>query len=154
MPHVAALSTLERRGDVHLFVISAVGILSFSVALILLEHLLRGGKRDASIDSEFPGGGRYLLSLWQYLGRRADGLRTLNRLIDRTTATGARDLVRVANAARAIGEFRDANDFFKAANKTSPNNPEVNTPWGEMQLDKGDPDAQTSFQLALKAQAA
>ena len=133
---------------------------SRSMALRARAHIARGRYADAEKLLSGPAGrepasdAALELGLLQiYLGRRADGQRTLNRLIDRTTPTTARDLVRVANAARAVGEFRDANDFFQAANKMSPNDAAVNTPWGEMQLDKGDPDAGTSFQLALKAQA-
>jgi tetratricopeptide (TPR) repeat protein len=112
------------------------------------EKLLTGpAGREVASDAALELG---LLQL--YLGRRTDGLRTLNRLLDRSRPATARDLVRVANASRAVGEFQEANNFFQAANKMSPNDPAVNTPWGEMQLDKGDPDAATSFQLALKAQ--
>jgi tetratricopeptide (TPR) repeat protein len=133
---------------------------SLAAALRARAEIARGRYAEAEklligpAGREVAGDAALELGLLQmYLGRRADGERTLDRLIDRTNGTTVRDLVRVARAARAVGEFNSANDFFRAANKASPNNPAVNTPWGEMQLDKGDPDAPTSFRLALEAQA-
>ena len=113
------------------------------------EKLLVGpAGRDVASDAALELG---LLQI--YLGRRADGQRTLNRLLDRSNPTGARDLVRVAQAARALGEFNDANEFFKQANRISANDAAVNTPWSEMLLDKGEAEqAMTGLQIALKAQ--
>ena len=133
---------------------------SRSAALRARAEIARGRYAEAEklligpAGREVGGDAALELGLLQmYLGRRTDGLRTLNRVLDRTPQATARDLVRAALASSAIGEFQDANQFFKAANKASPNDPAVNAPWGQMQLEKGEPDAGTSLRLALEAQS-
>ena len=87
------------------------------------------------------------------LGRRADARRTLNRLLDGANPdSGTADLVRLGIAARALGEFQEANGFFRDANRLSPDDPAVNTAWGELFLEKyNTADALKSFQAALGA---
>lgn len=87
-----------------------------------------------------------------YLGRRAEGTRRLRQVADRLDPRTAADYLRVARAARALGEFEDANAFFRNANRLTAGDVEINTAWGELFLEKHNPgDAMKSFQEALKA---
>ena len=57
---------------------------------------------------------------------------------------------RGALAARALGAYRQANSFLRAAAQASPSDPAVQTTWGELFLEKyNNPDALRSFQDAL-----
>lgn len=88
-----------------------------------------------------------------YLGRRAAGERTLNGVLDRSPQRSAADFLRLGLAARALGDFREANSYFREANRLAPGDAIVNAAWGEMFLEKGEMgEAQTSFQVALKTQ--
>ncbi|MBM3819461.1 MAG: tetratricopeptide repeat protein [Acidimicrobiia bacterium] len=87
-----------------------------------------------------------------YLGRRQDGQRTLQGVLNRSDDDDADDLLRLAEASRALGEFRQANDYYREASRQSPGNAEVETGWGELFVEKYDPaNAMQSFQAALKA---
>ena len=93
-----------------------------------------------------------------YLGRRADGIRRLRQLTSRLDARTARDYLRLARAASALAGFQDAqafkeaNSFFRDANRLAPDDPDINAAWGELFLDKHNPaDAMTSFGVALKS---
>jgi tetratricopeptide (TPR) repeat protein len=92
-----------------------------------------------------------------YLGRRADGIRRLRLLTGRLASRTARDYFRLAQAASALAGFQDAqafkeaNGFFRDANKLAPDDPDINAAWGELFLDKHNPaDAMKSFQEALR----
>jgi tetratricopeptide (TPR) repeat protein len=92
-----------------------------------------------------------------YLGRRADGIRRLRLLTGRLAPRTARDYFRLAQAASALAGFQDAqafkeaNGFFRDANKLAPDDPDINAAWGELFLDKHNPaDAMKSFQEALR----
>lgn len=88
-----------------------------------------------------------------YLGR-ADGTRMLQSVLARSDDSSPADLLRLGLAARALGRFQDANGFFRDAAALAPNDPAVNTAWGELFLEKYNrPEAVTSFQAALKASA-
>lgn len=93
------------------------------------------------------------LGLLQYsLGRRSEARRTLQRLLggDVTTAT-ARDFARAGRAARALGQFDDANGYFREAIAEAPTEAVIDTHWGELFLEKHNhADAAKSFQSALK----
>ena len=55
-----------------------------------------------------------------------------------------------ALAARAVGSFREANRLFRAAAQGAPDDPAIQTSWGELFLEKyNHPDALASFQAAL-----
>jgi tetratricopeptide (TPR) repeat protein len=87
-----------------------------------------------------------------YLGRRADGRRTLDRLMNSSRGTTAADFLRRGLAARALGEFEDANVAFREANKAAPDDAVINNAWGELLLEKYNvQDALKSFQIAAKA---
>jgi tetratricopeptide (TPR) repeat protein len=92
-----------------------------------------------------------------YLGRRADGVRRLRQLTSRLDPRTARDYLRLAQAATALAGFQDAqafkeaNTFFRDANRLAPDDPDINAAWGELFLDKHNPgDAMKSFQEALR----
>jgi cellulose synthase operon protein C len=88
-----------------------------------------------------------------YLGRKDEGVRGLDRLIDTLQPKTPADLMRAGQAARATGAFKDANDvFFREANRAAPDDPAINIAWGELLLEKAErTDAQKSFELALEA---
>lgn len=89
------------------------------------------------------------------LGRRAEGRRTLTRLVQSVTPRTAAEYLRLALANESLGAFREANDEdFREANRLAPNDPLVNAEWGDMLRDKGEvADAQKSYQIVLKADA-
>jgi cellulose synthase operon protein C len=89
-----------------------------------------------------------------YLGRRDQANRGLNRLVDTLQPRTPADLLRMAQAARALGEFRDANTFFQEADRAQPKDPDINTAWGDLFLEKAEKEqAQKSYQMALEADA-
>ena len=92
-----------------------------------------------------------------YLGKRADGIRRLRVLTGRLSPRSARDFFRLAQAASALATFqdaqafKDANSYFRDANKLAPDDPDINAAWCELFLDKHNPaDAMKSFQEALR----
>jgi tetratricopeptide (TPR) repeat protein len=90
-----------------------------------------------------------------YLGRRADGLRTLNRLTQVVAPNTAAEYMRLGLAAQALGAFQDANAFFRSANRLVPQDALINLAWGELFLEKYNrADAMKSFQAALEADPA
>jgi cellulose synthase operon protein C len=92
------------------------------------------------------------------VGRRAEATQTLRRLLNLNPRSAA-DNLRMAQAAVALARetsdtdlFKDANDWFRAADKQAPNDPIINTAWGELFLEKYELDeAMKSFKLALTA---
>ena len=85
------------------------------------------------------------------LGRRADAARTLQGVLTRSPENTPRDLMRLGLAARALGRFQDANGYFRDASAQAPDDPMVNTAWGELFLEKYNrADAMKSFQAALR----
>ena len=87
-----------------------------------------------------------------YLGRQQEGARILQLVVARGPENTARDLMRLGLAARALGGFEDANGFFRDAIRLAPDDPAINTAWGELFLEKYNrADALRSFQAALKA---
>ena len=89
--------------------------------------------------------------LLQRRGRVAEARRFLASVIDRgMRSVNAADQFRGALAARAIDGFRDANRLFRLAAQTAPDDPAIQTGWGELFLEKyNHPDALASFQAAL-----
>jgi tetratricopeptide (TPR) repeat protein len=93
------------------------------------------------------------------LGRRAEGRRTLQRVLNLGEAGTAAESLRLALAAQALATsladvdlFHEANAHFRNANRLAPDDAVINAAWGELFLDKQElPDAQRSFQLALEA---
>lgn len=103
-----------------------------------------------------PGGDAALeLGLLEiYLGRRTEAARRLDRLTDVSAASTTADFIRMGRAARALGQFQDANGYFRNANTISPDDVETNIAWGELFLEKKQPDALRSFQIAIKGDPA
>jgi len=91
-----------------------------------------------------------------YRGQRPQGRRTLEQvLLGAQDAVTASDLARAARAARALGRFEDANTLFRDANRLTPDDPAINTAWGELFLEKfNKAEATQSFQAALKVDPA
>jgi tetratricopeptide (TPR) repeat protein len=88
-----------------------------------------------------------------YLGKRAEGTRTLERLINTSPQNTAADFVRLGEAERALGQFQQANADFRQANSLSAESVAANIGWGELFLEKYNrSDAAKSFQAALMAE--
>jgi tetratricopeptide (TPR) repeat protein len=99
--------------------------------------------RDAALE---------LGQLYLYLGRRPEGIRLLQAVLTRGPQNSPADLLRLGLAARALGRFQDANAFLRSAAGQVPDDPVINTAWGELFLEKyNNADAVRSFQTALKA---
>ena len=91
--------------------------------------------------------------LQMYLGRRQDARRTLQRVLDGPEPRSAADFTRGGRAARALGQFKVANDeYFRRGNRLAASDVALNTAWGDLFLEKFDrPNALKSYQDALKA---
>jgi cellulose synthase operon protein C len=86
-----------------------------------------------------------------YLGRRADGTRTLQTVLNRSADGSPLDLMRLGLAARGLEQFQEANGYFRNASGLAPDDPVINTAWGELFLEKYNrADAVKSFQSALR----
>jgi cellulose synthase operon protein C len=88
-------------------------------------------------------------------GRRVEAMRTLSLILSRDIAgASAADYVRAGRAARALGRFQQANDFFREAVAQAPTDVTANIAWGELFLEKHNrTDAARSFQAALRSDA-
>jgi len=86
------------------------------------------------------------------LGRRDDGRRILDQIVERLEPRTPADYLRMGRAAQALGQSHDANGFYRGGNKAAPQDVAINTAWGRLFLEKYDPkEALKSFQDALKA---
>jgi tetratricopeptide (TPR) repeat protein len=105
--------------------------------------------------TENPGGHAALeLGLLQlHVGRRPEGRRTLQLVVlNEGNSANARDLARVARASQALGRHQDANTLYREASTLAPNDPAINTAWGDLFHEKYDnAEAMKSYQAALKA---
>ena len=86
------------------------------------------------------------------LGRRQDGTKTLEGVLTRgRDPSTAADYLRLGLAARALGQFEDANGYLREAAALAPDDVMMNTAWGELFLEKyNKQDATKSFQAALR----
>jgi tetratricopeptide (TPR) repeat protein len=110
----------------------------------------------AAATAEAPASDAALeLGLLQWrLGRRDAASTTLEGVLTRAEAETAADYVRSGIAARALGQFEDANAYFREAAALSPDDVGMNTAWGELFLEKyNKQDAARSFQAALRIDA-
>src|SRR5919201_2575508 len=109
------------------------------------EKLLAGPAASA------PGGDAALElgKLHLYIGKKAEGTRTLQRVINASPQNTAADFVRLGEAERALGQFQQANADFRQANSLAPDSVAANIGWGELFLEKYNrSDAAKSFQAA------
>jgi tetratricopeptide (TPR) repeat protein len=92
--------------------------------------------------------------LQRMLGRR-EALRTLTLILSRdVVAASAPDYVRAGRAARALGRFQQANDYFREAIAQAPTDLAANVAWGDLFLEKHNrADAARSYQAALRTNA-
>jgi len=89
-----------------------------------------------------------------YIGKRTEGTRTLERLINASAQNSAADFVRIGEAGRALGQFQQANADFRQANSLAADNVAANIGWGELFAEKYNrSDAAKSFQAALMVEA-
>jgi tetratricopeptide (TPR) repeat protein len=71
-----------------------------------------------------------------YVGKRAEGTRTLERLISTSAQNTAADLVRLGEAERALGQVQQANAHIRQAHKLSADQVAANIGWGELFAEK------------------
>ncbi|MBM62266.1 MAG: hypothetical protein CL484_04895 [Acidobacteria bacterium] len=92
-----------------------------------------------------------LALLQQYLGRREEAIPQLQVLVSRLRrSTDPLDLYQAALAARALGDHRLANGLLRSASRASPDDPAIQTLWGELFGEKYDQaEASRSFSDAL-----
>ena len=109
----------------------------------------------ASPAASAPGGDAALElgKLQLYLGKKAEGTRTLQRVINASPQNTVVDFVRLGEAERVLGQFQQANADFRQANQLAPQNVAANIGWGEVFAEKYNrSDAAKSFQAALMAE--
>ena len=96
--------------------------------------------------------GLELALLQQYLGRRDEAAVRFRVLVDRLQRSpDAVDLYRAAQAARALGRYRQANALLRNAAGIAPDDPAIQTLWGELFGEKYDQaEASQSYIAALE----
>jgi len=130
-----------------------------SAAALLARLDLLGGDYAAAearlapiaATSPLSAAGLELALLQHYLGRHAESTPRLNRIVDQLQRSPeALDQYRGALAARALGEYRLANTLVRNAARAAPDDPAVQTLWGELFGEKYDQlEASKSFNEAL-----
>jgi len=91
---------------------------------------------------------------YEMMGRRDESLALLRPIADIQVGprTSPAEYARLGRAARAIGEFKLAEDAYRIATERAPNDPAFHTGWGELFLQAHDnAEAAKSFQDALQA---
>lgn len=143
------VETLAQGGDAAavLRAKSAAAVGDYARAESLLQPLV----------AKAPGGDAAVeLGLLQaYQGKRAEARRTLQLvLLAAQDADTAAAFLNAGRAARALGQFENARDYFQEATGLVPDSVDVNTAWGELLLEKYNrTEAVRSFDLALKVDA-
>ena len=129
-------------------------------AAAVLAHLdiLRGDYAAAEArltpivhTNPISGAGLELALLHQYLGRPDEATGRLSTLVDRLQrSVESLDLYRAAIAARALGEYRLANNLVQNAARAAPGDPAIQSLWGDLFAEKYDQlEASKSFAEAL-----
>ena len=120
---------------------------------LLCGEYARAESRLAPIAATRPlsAAGLELALLQQYLGRRDEATPRLNRLVNQLQRSReALDQYRGALAARALGEYRLANNLVRTAALGAPDDPAIQTLWGELFGEKYNQlEASKSFAEAL-----
>ena len=129
-----------------------------AAALLARLDVLRGDYAAAesrltpvAATAPISAAGLELALLQHYLGRRDEANARLNTLVDLLQRSrDALDLYRGALAARAIGEYQLANSLVRNAALGAPDDPAIQTLWGELFAEKYDQlEASKSFNAAL-----
>jgi tetratricopeptide (TPR) repeat protein len=133
-----------------------------ALAVIRAKALVARGEYPAaekvltSFATAAPGGDAALeLGLLQlYLGRRSEARRAMQLvLMAEPRSPSARDFARAGRAARVLGQFQEANGYYREAMAMAPTDAAIDTEWGELFLEKHQwGEAAKSFQSALKNQ--
>ena len=93
-----------------------------------------------------------VLGLLQQMLGRTDATAVLERVAAGYGAGDATDLARAARALRALGRFHQANSMYRDAAAAVPNDPAINTAWGDLFLEKYNKrEAVKSYQQVLEA---
>ncbi|MCY4510926.1 MAG: tetratricopeptide repeat protein [Acidobacteria bacterium] len=130
-----------------------------SAALLARLDVLRGEyeaaeARLAPVAEANPisAAGLELALVQQYLGRRDEAAARLRVLVDRLQRSpDAVDLYRAARAARALGRYRQANTLLRNAAGAAPDDPAIETLWGDLFGEKYDQaEASQSYIAALE----
>ena len=92
------------------------------------------------------------LGLLQRMLGRPDATAMLQRVAALAeTSADPLELARAGRALRALGRFQEANAAYRDASSAAPNDPAINTAWGELFLEKYQrAEALKSFQMALQ----
>jgi len=91
----------------------------------------------------------------QIRGRASDARRVLAPVVNVSGAGTPESLLRAARAARALNQTRNANALFRDAVASAKDDPDANTAWGELFLEKHNrAEAATSFRAALECDPA
>jgi len=131
-------------------------------AAILVRLAAAGGRYDEAIAMGQPAAaadpfGDAALELGlvlQIRGRSSDARRVLAPLVNVVGSGTPENLLRAARAARAINQTRSANALFRDAVAAAKDDPDANTAWGELFLEKHNrAEAATSFRAALARDA-
>ena len=129
-----------------------------AAALLSRLEILRGDYAAAESRLEpiaatdpVSAAGLELALLQHYLGRRNEATPRLTMLVDRLQRSReALDLYRGALAARALGEYRLANSLVRNAALAAPDDPAIQTLWGDLFAEKYDQlEASKSYNEAL-----
>jgi len=93
------------------------------------------------------------LGLLQKTLGRGNWQQTLTRVTDLIATTrSAVEIARAARALQALDRFKEANDAFRIAASSAPNNPDIQTGWGDLFLEKyNNAEAIKSYQAAFEA---
>ncbi len=130
-----------------------------AAALLARLDILRGEydaaeERLAPVAAANPisAAGLELALLHQYLGRRDEAAARLRVLVDRLQGSpDVVDLYRAARAARALGRYRQANALLRNAAGVAPDDPAIETLWGDLFGEKYDQaEASQSYIAALE----
>ena len=95
------------------------------------------------------------LGLLQKMLGRPDATALLNKVATiADTSNDPAEIARGARALRALGDFHGANGAYRDAVSGAPNDPAINTAWGDLFLEKFQyGEAMKSYQIALQADA-
>ena len=130
-----------------------------AAALLARLDVLRGEyeaaeERLAPVAEANPvsAAGLELALLHQYVGRRDEAAARFRVLVDRLQRSpDAVDLYRAARAARALGRYRQANALLRNAAGIAPDDPAIQTLWGDLFGEKYDQaEASQSYIAALE----